>query len=54
MTGGSVSPSTMMSNVHVALFPRLSCTVQVTVFVPTGNGDPDGGVVTMLVMTPAQ
>ena len=54
MMGGSTSPSTMTSNVQVTLLPRLSWTMQETVFVPTGNGEPDGGVKAMLVMTPGQ
>jgi hypothetical protein len=30
-------------NEHVAVFPAPSVAVQVTVVVPTGNADPDGG-----------
>ena len=49
-----MSPSTITSNVHVAEFPRLSYTVQVTVFVPTGNPEPDGGLYVMFVIVPMQ
>ena len=53
-TGGVLSPSTMTLKEQVAELPRLSVIVHVTVFVPTGNGEPDGGVATMLEMVPPQ
>ena len=43
ITGGVVSRTTVTVNVQVALFPKASVAVQVTVVVPTGNGDPDAG-----------
>jgi hypothetical protein len=44
ITGGVVSPRTITSKVHVVEFPKLSYAVTVTVFVPTGKGEPDGGL----------
>lgn len=34
------------AKVQVAVFPELSVAVQVTIVVPTGNEDPEGGVQT--------
>ena len=48
ITGGVVSRTTVTVNVQVALFPKASVAVQVTVVVPTGNGDPDAGTQTTL------
>jgi len=44
ITGGVVSPTTVMWNVFVDVFPRVSDDVHVTVVVPIGNVDPEGGL----------
>jgi len=44
--------NTVTGNVHVAVFPAVSVAVQVTVVVPTGNIEPDGG--TQATVTPGQ
>jgi len=44
--------NTVTGNVHVAVFPAVSVAVQVTVVVPVGNIDPDGG--TQATVTPGQ
>ena len=43
IVGGCVS-FTVTVNAQVALFPAVSMTEQVTVVVPTGNEEPDGGL----------
>ena len=42
MLGGCVS-FTVIVNMHAALLPAISATVQVTVVVPTGKNEPDPG-----------
>jgi len=51
MTGPSVS-LTVTLNVQEALLPAASVAVQVTVVVPTGKNDPEGGL--QFATTPGQ
>ena len=51
MTGPSVS-LTVTLNVQETVLPAASVAVQVTVDVPTGKNDPEGGL--QLVTTPGQ
>ena len=48
-----VACRTMTLNLHVAMLPARSLTVLVTMFVPTGNVEPDAGVA-MVAPTPEQ
>jgi hypothetical protein len=43
---------TVTVKLHVAVLPDVSVAVQVTVVVPTGKQDPDGGL--QLAVTPGQ
>jgi hypothetical protein len=47
-----VSPNTVMVKLQEATLPKLSLTVQVTRFVPTGNGNPGGGDIVTFVIVP--
>src|SRR4051812_21455611 len=52
ITGGVVSPRRITLKLHVAELPIASVAVQVTVLVPTGKLEPDGGVHTTVTGEP--